>query len=912
MKLQSGPKRKFLAVEVIQSSGMDCGPASLKCLLEGFGVRVSYGRLREACQTDVDGTSIDTLEDLAVQLGLDAEQVVIPADHVPLLEAEALPCIIVVTLPGGITHFVVAWRSHGGMVQIMDPGRGRRWASWEKFKQDIYIHQMPVVAAEWREWVATEDFMGSMRARLKHLGLQAEQIEQALGRALGDPSWRAIAAVDAITRMVEALIQAGGLKTGSEAANVFVSYLDSCLQQSEEAADLIPDPYWTVRPFDELDDEGAEQIMIRGAVLVRIGGKRSQSATDEMSGPKPSPALSPELAAALNEPAPRPWHTLWQMVRESGKLAPLAVAAAFVLTAGWLVFEVILFRSFLSIGQLVGPPDQRMAAIVALLVLVALSGVHEYFQMTGMMRLGRKLESRLRIAIYQKLPRLVDRYFHSRLTSDMAERAHRVHVLRNLPEVCGYFIEKIFMLLFTVAGIIWLDPSVAAIAILVGIASVVLPLLAIPVLSVRDLRLRTQAGSLTRFYMDALFGLVALRTHGAQDALSTEHEEQLSEWWNSGMRLLRSSLLVNGLISLLGFGFAGWLLHAHLTGGKGTGNVLLLVYWALNLPVVGAYIAGLARRVPGLRSTALRLLEPLDAPEEVSSGTEAPINAWGAADPRHSSRGVAVQFEKVVVRAGGHDILHGVDLEIPPGAQIGILGPSGAGKSTLVSLLLGWHRPHSGVIRIDGEVLDGDGIARLRQQTAWVDPAVQLWNKSLLRNIRYGAPADKPFSLGDAVEASHLRDLVELLPEGLQTMLGESGSMVSGGEGQRVRLARGMVRTDARLVILDEPFRGLDRDRRRQLLARVRWWWKDATVLCVSHDVASMADFDRVVVIEDGRITESGSPKTLAAQADSRYRRLLDAEEDITKNVWQKASWRRLYLDQGQLSQTQSESERRS
>jgi ATP-binding cassette subfamily B protein len=87
---------------------MDCGPAALKCLLEDFGIPVSYGRLREACQTDVDGTSIDTLEDVAVQLGLEAEQIMVPVDHLLLPEAQSLPALVVVRLPNGNTHFVVA------------------------------------------------------------------------------------------------------------------------------------------------------------------------------------------------------------------------------------------------------------------------------------------------------------------------------------------------------------------------------------------------------------------------------------------------------------------------------------------------------------------------------------------------------------------------------------------------------------------------------------------------------------------------------------------------------------------------------------------------------------------------------------------------------------------------------------
>src|SRR5262245_36816329 len=99
---------------------MDCGPAALACLVRGFGLQASYGRLREACQTDVDGTSIDTLEDLAKDVGLLAEQILIPIDHVLVSSTNVLPAIAVVRLPGGVLHFVVAWKRHGPFVQVMD------------------------------------------------------------------------------------------------------------------------------------------------------------------------------------------------------------------------------------------------------------------------------------------------------------------------------------------------------------------------------------------------------------------------------------------------------------------------------------------------------------------------------------------------------------------------------------------------------------------------------------------------------------------------------------------------------------------------------------------------------------------------------------------------------------------------
>src|SRR6476660_6624717 len=162
-------RRRFLAPEVIQTSAMDCGPAALKCLLEGFGVPVSYGRLREACQTSVDGTSIDTLESLALTVGLDAEQVMMPVDHLLLAESEALPAIVVMRLPSGLMHFVVVWSVHGGWVQVMDPARGRRWVRREAFLRDVYEHTMAVPAAAFREWAASEAFLGPLGRRARAL-----------------------------------------------------------------------------------------------------------------------------------------------------------------------------------------------------------------------------------------------------------------------------------------------------------------------------------------------------------------------------------------------------------------------------------------------------------------------------------------------------------------------------------------------------------------------------------------------------------------------------------------------------------------------------------------------------------------------------------------------------------------------
>src|SRR5215475_10992351 len=111
---------RYFAPEVVQTSMMDCGPAALQALVAGFGMSVNYGRLREACQTSVDGTSITTMDEIANFLGLDTEETMLPADHLLLPQARALPAIAVVTTPNGSNHFVLVWSTVGRWVQIMD------------------------------------------------------------------------------------------------------------------------------------------------------------------------------------------------------------------------------------------------------------------------------------------------------------------------------------------------------------------------------------------------------------------------------------------------------------------------------------------------------------------------------------------------------------------------------------------------------------------------------------------------------------------------------------------------------------------------------------------------------------------------------------------------------------------------
>jgi ATP-binding cassette subfamily B protein len=493
----------------------------------------------------------------------------------------------------------------------------------------------------------------------------------------------------------------------------------------------------------------------------------------------------------------------------------------------------------------------------------------------------------------------------------MADRAHSTQLLRALPKLGSRFLRCCFELALTTAGLIWLDPRRPGIVLIVAAITVILPLLMQSRLTERDLRIRNHNGSLGRFYLDAMLGLAPIRAHGAERAVRREHEGLLIEWMRAGFGYWRAVVTVEAVQTVTGFALAAWLLFDHLSHAETSGAVLLMVYWGLNLPALGQEIALIAQQYPSAKNVTLRLLEPLGAPEEVTRERESrdeeitfavsPVRPVLPSLPQEDVSGVAIAFEQVSVRAAGHLILDGIDTRIPAGSHVAIVGPSGAGKSSLVGLLLGWHRAARGRVLIDGQELAAESLAQIRRETAWVDPTVQLWNRSLIDNMRYGNDDDSSPDIGSVIEAADLRPVLENLPDGLQTSLGESGGTVSGGEGQRVRLGRALLNTNARLVVLDEPFRGLDREKRRELLARARRLWRNSTLLCITHDIAETLDFERVLVLDKGHIVEDASPLELASRADSLYRSLLDSEEEVRVRMWMNSEWRRFVIDRGRL-----------
>lgn len=874
-------RRALLAPEVIQTSAMDCGPAALKCLLAGFAIPVSYGRLREACQTSVDGTSIDTLESLAQTLGLDAEQVMLPVDHLLLPEADALPAIVIVRLPSGLTHFVVVWRVHGPLVQVMDPARGRRWVRRAAFLRDVYRHRQLVPADAFAEWAASDGFTRPLARRLRAVGV-ADPVA-VIGRAAAIGGWQPIAALDAAARTVEALAQSGAVARGGEAARL----VDALAAGPAEASGLL---YATATGAPPAED-GTPQVAVHGAVLLHASAARRLDETARAE-------LPIELRAAVAERPPRVARDLWRLVQAGGRARLALLLTGLLVAALGAVAEGLLFRSVIDVAagragwlaRSTGPVIALALGVIALLLGI------EWPLARGLRRAGARIETSLRALYLRKIPRLPDRYFQTRPVSDMAERAHLLHRLRALPALAGDAGRLTVELLVIGGGLCLLDPAGAGWALALVGASVAIPLIAQPAVTERDLRMRNHAGALGRFYLDGLLGLVAARTHRAEASLAREHRDRLLEWRRAARGALAAALAAETAQSVIGFGLGAILVLRFLGrgGAADPGTVLLVVFWALSLPALGQELSAAVQQFPAQRNLTLRLLEPIGAPEAPGVSPEARHRLEGTG-------GVAVAMAGVRAVAGGHEILSVDDLAIAPGEHVAVVGPSGAGKSTLAGLLLGWHQAAAGQVRADGAPLDGGTLQALRRCTAWVDPSVYLWNRSLAANLTFGSEQD--VDLAALIDAADLRAVVQRLPDGPATSLGEAGGLVSGGEGQRVRFGRGLSRRSPRLVILDEPFRGLPRERRDMLMARARKLWADATLLCITHDIAETADFPRVLVVADGRIVEDGAPAALMARPGSRYAALAEAERRVRQLVWSGAGWRRWRVAGGRVEE---------
>ncbi len=879
-----GPvSRRFFAEEVLQTSGMDCGPAALKSLLGGLGVACSYERIRDACHTGADGTSIDALEDLCLALGLEAHQELAPmTDAATILEAQA-PCIAVVRGPGGAPHFVVVWRAFAGWFQLMDPGRGRRWVSRRELLHELHSHRQRFDdEGTFRDWFVTTAWYQCVRERTAALGVPG-----ALDPLPAEA--RIIGAVEGAARLVERLGNRRALAR-DQRRPFFESVVRAELGADGEHG-VVPE---ALRGCGWDAERGTP--MAQGCVFLVV-----RKVEGTAPGQTADPLLVKRVLAQPGQVAPSAGSVSWGLLSAHGRqLLALLLFFAAVSTVLSLA-EMFVLRAAFNAQSLLSLPQQRFAGTATYALLVAmLLGVDVALD-AGALRLGRDLELALRLRLLRKLPRLPERYFRTRPLSDTTHRSQGLFVFRGLPNVVVSLAKVTLNTLVSLAALVLLYPRGAPWLVVPLFFGVVLPQVSLRWRRQSEARAQNHASGLSQLYLDILLGLAPIRSHGGELSLRGRQDELLVDWQKEASRGLRGASAVEAVQSAGTLAGVAMLLLDFIAHATHPGDLLLVAFWALRLPIYARSFASGLQQLPSLLASLSRLVEPLTA-EESAPSRAAPEGTRIIA----TRGGVCIEVQGATVVLGTQRVLDDVSLRIAPGEHVAIVGSSGAGKSSFLGMLLGLLERTDGAVRVDGMDLEAYDIGRLRRECVWVAPQVQLWNQSLLENLHFGNPTVARDPLRTAVDNLGLKELLQRMPEGMATPLGESGARVSGGEGQRVRLGRALLRRGARLVLLDEAFRGLDRGARRAYSQAMRSRVGQATVLEITHDVADTQAFHRVLVIEDGRLVEQGRPADLLAQP-SRYRALVDADLAVQRDVWGSADWRRVVVAGGRLQTERSD-----
>ncbi|MFF2483226.1 ABC transporter ATP-binding protein [Paenibacillus sp. NPDC058071] len=231
------------------------------------------------------------------------------------------------------------------------------------------------------------------------------------------------------------------------------------------------------------------------------------------------------------------------------------------------------------------------------------------------------------------------------------------------------------------------------------------------------------------------------------------------------------------------------------------------------------------------------------------------------------------KFESVAFKYknGDRHVLEDLTLEVRAGEKIAFVGESGSGKSTILNLIIGFYRPQKGTIRIDGIPMDDMRMKRYRQSLAIVLQNNILFSGTIRENITYGLPNIPEERLQQAVWMANLHDVIDSLPEGLDTKVGEHGGRLSGGQRQRIAIARALVR-DPRIIILDEATSALDNISEKHVQQAMEQLMEGRTTFIVAHRLSTIRNVDRIVVMKKGRIAEIGSYDELMAKRGEFYK----------------------------------------
>jgi subfamily B ATP-binding cassette protein MsbA len=254
-------------------------------------------------------------------------------------------------------------------------------------------------------------------------------------------------------------------------------------------------------------------------------------------------------------------------------------------------------------------------------------------------------------------------------------------------------------------------------------------------------------------------------------------------------------------------------------------------------------------------SAGAGIFEVLDMPNEPAGGDRPLRRSSGAVEFRD------VHFEYAAEKG---IVLHGINVRIEPRTTLAIVGKSGSGKSTLVSLLPRFYDPQRGAVLLDGVDIREYSTADVRKQVSIVSQDVVLFNDTIRNNIAFGMQNVSSEAIEAAARAAYVLEFTQDLPDGLDTQVGDRGSQLSGGQKQRVAIARALLK-DAPILVLDEATSALDTESERRVQEALETLKRDRTTLVIAHRLSTVERADRIIVMHEGQIIESGTHAELLA-----------------------------------------------
>lgn len=383
-------------------------------------------------------------------------------------------------------------------------------------------------------------------------------------------------------------------------------------------------------------------------------------------------------------------------------------------------------------------------------------------------------------------------------------------------------------------------------------------------------RVQDQAGNMSALVQDAVSGIQTIKTFGREahvsNAFMKENEEYKRRWLffkrrNEPVGMLPQMIiyLTTGIVLLIG---GRMVVRGTMTVGNLAGFILYLNLIRRTLLMIG--------------TTYQRYVQTQGAMQRITPLLQAPDihDATGAVELSESDGNIS--FDNVTLIEDGKTLLHDINLDIPGGSVVGLVGPTGSGKTILVNLLSRVSDVDGGSVKVDGHDVREIKLTDLRRNIAYVPQQTFLFSQPLHENVRMGQSGITDEDLDRAIHISRVSNDLELMPDGLDTLVGEKGVMLSGGQKQRVAIARAIVRNPA-IMILDDALSAVDTKTAAEILRSLRTVLKTRTSIIIAQRMATVKDCDFIVVMDHGTVVETGTHDDLIA-ANGLYASMVERE----------------------------------